>query len=208
MLYRQAEPADEKGILAVFRDVFGIARGAGRWEWQYRSTPAGSGFVGVAEDDGRIVGCLTLMRQDLNVTGTRVPAAQACDGMMEPAYRKGGHFSALGHSNDDAARAAGLEAIVGFPNQQSFPTMIRHLGHDRVLVLKHYYRRLGARRVLGAADGPFRPLMRSRDYMALRILRMRRGERLQMDASAEVPAGADALLAALRRLQVVSVWKD
>ena len=208
MTYRTAEASEESAILEVFRRVFGVERGAERWAWQYRRSPAGPGIVGVADTGGRIVGCLTLMRQDLNVAGTRLPAAQACDGMMEAEFRKGGHFAALGHANDETGAAIGLGVIIGFPNQQSFPTMVRHLGHHRVLVLKHYYRRLGARRLLGAADIALRPLVRTRDFANLSLLRFRRGERLQMDVTRDVPEGVDAFLSAARRLEVLSIWKD
>ncbi len=54
-----------------------------------------------------------------------VPAAQAVDGMTDPGHRARGLFSLLLSKTIELCSAEGIRILFGFPNQDSYPPMIR-----------------------------------------------------------------------------------
>jgi len=55
-------------------------------------------------------------------------AAQSADTMTHPEHRNKGMFVRLSLLTFDLCRQLGVRLIFGFPNQNSYPTMIKHLG--------------------------------------------------------------------------------
>lgn len=55
-------------------------------------------------------------------------AAQSADTMTHPQYRNKGMFIKLSVMTFDLCRQLGITLIFGFPNQNSYPAMIKHLG--------------------------------------------------------------------------------
>jgi len=55
-------------------------------------------------------------------------AAQSADTMTHPMHRNKGLFIKLSKMTFDLCRQLGIRLIFGFPNQNSYPAMIKHLG--------------------------------------------------------------------------------
>ncbi len=207
--YREAVPGDEHGLLALFENVFGRPRSQERWHWQYAASPPGAGAVSIAVAGGEVVGCAALMRQDLNHLGERIPAAQSCDAMVREDHRGAGLFTALARANHRTVVGRGVRFVIGFPNQESFPLLMRSLGRIRILVLRHYYRRTGTRRVLGSIlDRASRPVVAAPNTLGLCLARLRLGGGYEVRTSTELPDDLHELLRAHQSQQVLSVWKD
>lgn len=57
-----------------------------------------------------------------------IPAGQAVDAMTDPAHRHKGMFMKLSNITYDLCDELGIKLLFGFPNQDSYPAMINHLG--------------------------------------------------------------------------------
>lgn len=201
--------SEEPRLPALFAAVFGHERDAARWRWQYEASPGGAGTVTMASAGEEAVGCVGLMRQDLCHAGTRIAAGQGCDAMMAETHRGQGLFPRLAHANYADAAARGCRVVVAFPNALSFVPTVRALQHRRIAVLKHYYRRLGTRRLAGGiVDRVTRAFWTLPNMAGLRVLRARIRRRRQVEITDTVPPDIEPLLAAYRGQQVLSVWKD
>jgi hypothetical protein len=211
---RRAGESDDDAILQLFPRIFGITREGERWAWQYRASPGGPGIVSVAEvgeggEAGAVVGCSAFMRMDLNHLGRRIPAGQACDAMVLAGWRGQGCWTALVERNHQEAEAAGWGAVFSFPNRQSFPIRVGRLGSRRIAVLRHYQRRIGARRLVGAAGDPVvKAALAGGHGLRLRAESARIGGQAEVRVTRSFPDEVEELLREHRRQEVVSVWKD
>jgi hypothetical protein len=133
---RDYEAADETGILALRRAVFGeldpVRLRPEVWRWQFRENPAGMGYVRLAEHAGEIVGQYaavpTRFRVDDGEGGDRV-FAMSCDTMTHPGYQKQGMFVTLARElYDEVAERHGVTTVWGFPNDASRPGFVGKLG--------------------------------------------------------------------------------
>ena len=209
LAFRSAREDDLPAILALFRRVFGSERGEDRWRWQYDRSPGGPGVVTVATAGEEVVGCVGLMRQDINHLGTRLMAGQGCDAALADDYRGGGNFARMALANYAAGAEAGMNTVIAFPNHNSFTPALRDLAHERITVLKHHYHRLGVPRLdRGPVRAAARQVLRSRNRVGLAILTRRMDRALLYDAVVEMPGDLDGLLRSAHNREVLSIWKD
>jgi hypothetical protein len=206
---RLASLDDRPGILSLFERTFGKPKSGERWRWQYDDPPSGEGIVTVALSDGQVVGCAALMRQDLNFQGDRLPAAQACDGMLHEGFRGAGRYAALASMTHSRAAEQGLVSVIGFPNLPAYPTQIRNVSYSRTLRFHYFYTRTSAPPRLGRGAGVVAtPLLAVGNRLRLRVSRLRLGANLDVESGRSVPDDIDKLLRHHRMQEVVSVWKD
>lgn len=84
-------------------------------------------FAGLVAYDweGKPIASLCLVPCFVSYQDQRMLAAQLTDGMTDPAYRKAGLFSRLVNDILILAQEAGIQFIIGFPNQHAAPLLIK-----------------------------------------------------------------------------------
>ena len=127
---RPADVDDARGIAALFETVFGVTRPASYGVWKFDENPAGPPITVVAEDAGRIVGQYMLLPTPLRLGKQRILGAQSLDTMTHPDYRGQGMFTLLANESFSIALTRGVEALYGFPNENSLHGFIRRLNWD------------------------------------------------------------------------------
>ena len=214
------QAGDETGLLELFATVFGKSRSLEHWTWQFKRNPYGGPFVSLARRvRGRaVVGGYSVMPVMLNFLGRPVPACQSVDTAVHPEFRGQRIFEKTATDCYEWCAGLGLQAVVGFPNANSYPGFVRSLGWKRIvfptahvlrLGLGDVIRKMGAIGWLGAPlDAIYRLGMwlRLAGRLASARGRARRGDRFQVATSA--PAGYEALWNRWKLQEVLSVWKD
>ena len=207
---RDCQDGDEDALIAFFNDVFKTTRSLRRWRWQFREHPQGRGWITLAESQQAIVAQVGMMRGNLNVAGVEIAAGQGCDASVHVDHRGKGWLVRLSDANFRKAVDAGAKALFSFPNRNSLPGLVRHLGWDRIATLGQYTLRLGYRRFWGRAiDTLFRGLMRFRIGARSAVLRLRVSRiegRVQEET--RVPDMVGSLLQEWRSYEMLSIWKD
>ena len=65
-------------------------------------------------------------------------AGQSGDTMTHPDHRGRGLFTKLGRATYDDARGSGIDFVFGFPNSNSYPGFVKHLGWTHVRTMRSY----------------------------------------------------------------------
>jgi hypothetical protein len=215
--YRQG---DERGILELFAAVFGKTRSSEHWIWQFRDNPYGGPFVSVAKTAGadRIVASYSVMPIQLNYLGRAIPACQSVDTAVHPDFRGQKMFEKTASDCYAWCAESGLQAVVGFPNANSYPGFVRGLAWKRVVFPTQYILRLsvglGLKRLLGAdwlagvLDAIYGSWVRARLAMRGGMLRRLAAGGTSFVVSPTVPEGYEKLWGAWRTQEILSIWKD
>lgn len=74
----------------------------------------------------------------VSISKQRVLAAQSCDTMTHPAHTKKGLFTELAKRTFELAKQKGIHFVFGFPNQNSYPGFIKHLGFTHTETMNRY----------------------------------------------------------------------
>ncbi|MBC7603792.1 MAG: GNAT family N-acetyltransferase [Ramlibacter sp.] len=127
---REATANDDAGLGELFRVVFGFDRGDEHYHWKFRDNPAGPPIIALAEAEGKIVGQYALWPTQLRLGTELVSGAQSLDTMTHPDFRGQGMFTVLAEECMRYAAARGVEALYGFPNDNSQPGFVRKLDWD------------------------------------------------------------------------------
>ncbi len=211
---------DERAVLDLFQTVFGKSRSLAHWVWQFKDNPYGGPFVSLArrEDDGAVVGSYSVMPVMLNVMGRAVLACQSVDTAVHPDHRGQRVFEKTASDCYAWCQSQGVQAVVGFPNANSYPGFVRTLEWRRIAFPVQYTLRLGV-------EGPLRRVVRlplvpelggaihrsvRRIGLVSRRAWLRRllGGGIDFRSSATAPVGYDDLWNAWRSQEVLSIWKD
>lgn len=127
---RMASVADDAGLGELFRVVVGFDRGTEHHRWKFHHNLDGAPVIVVAEHQGRIVGQYALWPTRLRLGNEVVLGAQSLDTMTHPDYRGQGMFTVLAEECMRRAAERGIEALYGFPNENSRPGFVRKLDWD------------------------------------------------------------------------------
>lgn len=129
---RMAEPGDLKGLNELFTTVFGTTRSLVHDRWKFQTNPHGKHLSAIAVDGDRIVGQYALWPVRLHVGSEEILGAQSLDTMTHPDYRKQGMAVALATAVMNEAVGMGVEAMYGFPQENSYPPLVYNLNWDHV----------------------------------------------------------------------------
>ncbi len=122
---RTVKLADEVDqLIELYSQVFKSKSNVKSWEWKYVQHPLSSFMpeVVVALDGNKIVGARPFMLNELWLGNKKVIAAQHCDTMVHPDYRRQGIFNRMG------AYAAGYLAEHGCALSYGFPVPMSRKG--------------------------------------------------------------------------------
>ncbi len=212
-------PGDEAEILELFNTSFGARRSPEHWRWKFLQNPYGGPHVTLARRraDGLVVGTHVLMPFRLNALGRPVLAGHSLDLVVREGYRGQGIFDRAGTDCIARFRAQGGEAVVAFPNADSYPGFVRSLGWNRLLFPRLWSMPLDLGSTLARAGaGPLGPVLAAPFTAATsarlawrRFLERRESPRgAVFESATAVPADHDELWNACRSLEVLSLWKD
>lgn len=127
---RELAPEDIPAVGELFHQVMGFARPASHNHWKFVENPAGPPLGMLAVDGERIVGQFALWPVQLELGGEVVLGAQSLDTMTHPDYQGQGIFTKLANACMEPAAARGVEALYGFPNENSYPAYVKKLHWD------------------------------------------------------------------------------
>ena len=114
----------------LYREVYDATRPNGYFIKKYDTVYTGVEYVGFIAYDKEnhpiayfgVIPCFIQSGKEILL------AAQAADAMTHPQYRHIGMFIKLSMMTFERCRELGIRLIFGFPNQNSYPVMIKHLG--------------------------------------------------------------------------------
>jgi hypothetical protein len=164
--YRRFEAKDQDSVLELFEAAFGKPRDSKQWLWEFIGSPRPAIIV-VAEADGKIVGHYAILPRRLKVGQSIVESGLVVDVMTHPMYGKKGIFVNSGLEAFKQARAAGLEILMGFPNEAAIRGHMKvgwnELG--RVVVRARPIRASSIKSFLGERLELPRPILRALDIL-------------------------------------------
>lgn len=128
MIYREATPADENGIIELLRLSLGeesTEKSVAFWRWKHVDNPFGPSPVLLAVDGERIAGIRAFMRWEWATDLRTYRALRAVDTATHPDYRGQGIFKKLTLDLIERCKAAGDDFIFNTPNEQSRPGYLK-----------------------------------------------------------------------------------
>ena len=125
---REYQKGDERGILDLYKLVFGTEMSGEHWEWKYKGNPAGQALVILAESDKGIVGQYALLPRLMKIGDNVWIGSLSVDSMVHPDCSGQGIFTALGKKAYELASQRGIHFVYGFPNANIHHLRITRLG--------------------------------------------------------------------------------
>lgn len=137
---RPATENDQDAIADLFKAEYGNSYSQKHQKWKFWENPEGSPVIVVAVDTKQVVGHYALLPVRLKLGNQRVIGAQSCDTLIHPQYRGQGMFISLAETCIELAGLKGVEALYGFPNDNSFPGFVNRLNWDHTGDTPYYVR--------------------------------------------------------------------
>jgi GNAT superfamily N-acetyltransferase len=143
---RAYQEGDEEGILQLIQLAFGWSDKK-YWDWRYRSNPADTGRIWVADDAGKIVGHGALIPIKMKIGAETVTAFISADTVTHPDYRHQGIFEALDREKCAEVAKEGNFIAYRFPNRFSYQGAMK-FGWFEVSRLKRFIKPLNLENIL------------------------------------------------------------
>ena len=89
------------------------------YRWKLQKNPIQSGFFSVADDNGKVVGMLSICPKQLIIDGQLRTSGEICDAFVHPDYQRQGIFSSLTNALQEEAQRNGIEFIYTTPIEKS-----------------------------------------------------------------------------------------
>jgi len=210
---------DEPEICALFEHVFGSPKSIERWEWQFAANPYEAPQIALARDvaTGRLVGHYAVIPVSMNWLGRPVKAAQSVDTMVDAQFRGLGIFESTAHACYESLVKSKFELLYGFPNRAALGGRLRNLAWERLFTLPSYRIRLSCYEFLkriaplpalpGAGDLIYRAFCSLRVSWRIASARLRLRD-IKFRRSNSVPSNYDPFWNAVKRFEIISIWKD
>lgn len=142
-----------KDLYTLFTAVYNKACPKSYFEQKYHTSYTGLSYIGyIAYLDHQPVAYYGVIPTFLSIRQQKVLAAQSCDTMTHPAHQKKGLFVKLAKQTMELAKQEGIHLVFGFPNQNSYPGFIKHLGFAHADTMHRYTIRF--------SNTPFKVLLR------------------------------------------------
>lgn len=125
----------------LFNDTFNQHASIKSWKRKHVDNPlSGKCTVMCAFDGDKVVGVNGFLPMDYEYNGKILHVLQSCDTAVDPTYRGHGIFTKMIANAQDYFKAEGFDAIVGFPNQNSYLGFIKKLGWvEKHRTIKYFY---------------------------------------------------------------------
>jgi GNAT superfamily N-acetyltransferase len=122
--------SDNIGFLnLLFQSVYRHKKPQNYFRLKYNTKYTGAEFIGFfAVEKGQPIAFYGIVPTLVSMGGKTVLAAQSCDTMTDPKYRRVGLFVELANATFELATRENIHFVFGFPNQNSRPGFIEKLG--------------------------------------------------------------------------------
>lgn len=123
-------PADIPALCSLSISVWGVSPTAEEFLLKYSHSESKHSFLGFFAKDrnGKVVGFQGAIRVSAIHKEQEEVIAQSVDTLIDPKHSGRGLITYLATRTYDLCRDAGINAIIGFPNQNFSPIMIQKLG--------------------------------------------------------------------------------
>ncbi len=126
-------PSRRADVADLLGRVWGTRPDEAELEWFLERNPVRPASVLLAEEDGRVVGCV-------GISFDPAGRGQAVHLATDPAYRGRGIFTALQAANEERARAAGASLLFTVPTRASARILAGRLGWSELAPLRVWAR--------------------------------------------------------------------
>ncbi|QHT48755.1 GNAT family N-acetyltransferase [Bacillus sp. SB49] len=129
MTVRRYQPGDEAQIQTLFTKTFHQERPLDAWEWKFKQNPKHKEpFILVFEEDGKILGHISLWLMDAYIKGEVTTVGIRVDTMVDPDARGKGVYKKLNDALLTEGKKAGIEYLYGFPAPKAKELFLRYTG--------------------------------------------------------------------------------
>ncbi len=152
-------------LTELFALSFGQSTTAALWEWKYAKNPLARFMphITVAMDGGKVVGARPYLLSELWLNHEKVIAAQHCDTMVHPDYRRQGIFNRMGREAVRYLYEHGCMLSYGFPGPMSRRGFLSQ-GYRKLLPNEILFRLVKPGQII-ACNVKNRPLGKSLGYL-------------------------------------------
>lgn len=138
--YRFATMDTAQQQVDLFNNVFHIGANLASWSRKHLNNPLHKRCMVMAAFDGeKIVGINSFIAMDYEYRGEIFHAVQSCDTAVDPDYRGKGIFSRMIVSATEAFKEEGVDLLVGYPNQNSFPGFLKMGWQEVQRSMKYFF---------------------------------------------------------------------
>lgn len=125
----------------LFNNTFNQHASVNAWKRKHIDNPlSGKCTVMCAFDEDKVVGINGFLPMDYEYKGTILHVVQSCDTAVDPNYRGQGIFTKMIAKAQEYFKDEGFDAVVGFPNQNSYPGFTKKLGWvEKHRTMKYFY---------------------------------------------------------------------
>jgi len=125
-IIREYTEKDRSGVFNLRKAVYGEPFRENEWNWKFINKYAGrSSRIFVAESDGLIVGVRPIICSPLKSRKQYVISGLDVDMMVHPDFRNLGIFTGLVRESIKTVQSEGVDIILSFPNENSYPGLKR-----------------------------------------------------------------------------------
>lgn len=118
----------EDQIIDLFRLSFGRDFNRQMWNWAYFQNPAGDPAISLYYENDKLLGYYAAVPINLLFRGKQITGYRSMTTMVHPDARGKGLFVELARRCFSMLQEASIPLIFGFPNDQSTPGFVKHLG--------------------------------------------------------------------------------
>jgi len=208
---RRYRSGDEHDLLSLFNRVFGKSRSLDHWRWQFERNPYAPPTMILARrrSDDLLAGSHVVMPIAMNAGGVRFLAAHTLDLVVHEDFRRQGIFETTARECFEWCLERGMQAVIAFPNTQSYPGFVRTLGWSRILDPFRWDLRVGLAGV-GVGEPRASVLSRLADPLWRSVIRSRLVHRgpWQSEWRGDAPADHDDLWRRCAPELKLSLFKD
>ena len=133
------DPENLKHLYTLFASVYHKSCPKPYFDLKYATQYTGAEYIGFFALENNIpVAYYGVIPTIVSIAKQKVLAAQSCDTMTHPAHTKKGLFTELAKRTFELAKQKGIHFVFGFPNQNSYPGFIKHLGFIHTETMNRY----------------------------------------------------------------------
>ncbi|WP_337017439.1 GNAT family N-acetyltransferase [Oceanobacillus massiliensis] len=168
MAIRFYQPGDELKISELFQKVFHKEQSEKVWEWKYLKNPTESNpWVLVYEEDGHILGHISLWVHTAFVNGETSKIASRVDTMVDPDARGKGIYKKLNQRMLMEAKKSNIIYLYGFPAPKAKELLLRFTDGHYIADISRYMKILNPSKVISSRI-PFFPTVPAMDKAYLK----------------------------------------
>lgn len=136
MEIRNYKPGDEIEIVKLFETVFGKPMSMDYWNWRFRDNPCNQYAIKLMWNEQQLVGHYAVSPVSLDVNGANRTSGLSMTTMTHPDFTGLGVFQQLAESlYKELNEVHQMEAVWGFPNNNSHRGFIKNLGWKDITVI-------------------------------------------------------------------------